>query len=78
MSAAGSAATPSVYDDCLAAGLELDSHESDLYVRDTPRAREILARHRAHFVSFTDNDGAAWLDAPFLYLPFWRGKVVGK
>jgi hypothetical protein len=71
--------TPSVYADCVAAGLEIDSHESDLYVRDTPEAREILARHRAHFVPFVGTDAAAWLDAPFLYLPFWADKGrVGK
>lgn len=70
-----SASTPSVYADCVAAALEIDSHESDLYVRDTPAAREILARHRAHFDRFVGSDGAAWLDAPFLYLPFWQAKA---
>ena len=35
----------SLYTDMIEAGQETDSNESDLYVKDTPEAREILGRH---------------------------------
>ena len=67
----------SVYNDMVEAGIETDHHESDLYVPDTPKAREILASHGLHvdgwnvqpFLSLGKNrsHAEAWLDIPFSY-----------
>ncbi len=65
----------SLFDELEAAGCQLDNHESDLYVRDTPEARAILNQHGQKFTTFTsDADGQRWLDVPFMYAPFWRKK----
>jgi len=34
--------TDDLYVDCVAAGLVTDNHESDLYIKDCPKARELL------------------------------------
>jgi hypothetical protein len=36
----------SLYRRLLEAGCEIDNHESDLYVRDTPEARAIIAQYK--------------------------------
>lgn len=64
-----------LYREMIEAGVETDSHESDLYVLATPEAREILARHPTEaknargFVSAVDK--RFWIDIPFAYEPFW-------
>lgn len=71
----------SLYTDMIEAGQETDSNESDLYVKDTPEAREILGRHGKQIDGwnvqpFTSAiDGARWLDLPFQYAPWWRAKL---
>lgn len=64
-----------IWDDCVAARLETDHHESDLYVLDTPEARAIMARHGKPLAPFRGTDGRPWLDAAFEYLPFWDGSA---
>jgi hypothetical protein len=65
-----------LYDSCVAAGLEMDHHESDLYLYDCPEAREILGQYNQKFEEFIDNiDGEDWLDVPFMYQPFWDAKT---
>jgi len=65
-----------LYEELVAAGLKIDNHCSDLYVEDTPEAREIIKKYPAYdktkqcFVS----DKTAWLDIPFAYVPYWLGK----
>lgn len=72
-----------LYTDLKAARLDLDNHESDLYVRDTPEARAILAVHGkrvdGHNVQrFTSQiDGKPWLDIPFAYTPWWERRTGG-
>lgn len=67
----------SIYDELKGAGCELDSHESDLYVKDTPEARAILDGNGKkvdgwNVQPFTSAiDGARWLDIPFAYRPYW-------
>jgi hypothetical protein len=64
-----------VYQELLEAGCDLDHHESDLYIRNTPEARDILAaRPRAlvrgrHFIG---TDGDCWIELAFAYDPFWE------
>lgn len=68
----------SLYTDLCDAGCVLDSHESDLYVQDTPMARKILARYPdvrpEPFMSQTEPRGP-WLDIPFAFDPFWERRV---
>lgn len=76
-------ADPDLYSVLKAAGCELDSHESDLYVLLTDVSRGILAlhgkvvtsedRHGSEYVrTFKGNpDGRDWVDVPFAYMPFW-------
>jgi hypothetical protein len=70
-----------LYSSIVAAGIPHSSHESDLYIPNTPEARAILARfplEQSNATSFINqappNAGQRWLDVPFAYLPFWQGK----
>jgi len=67
-----------VYDDMVKAGCEIASWASDLYVRDTPEAREILEAHNykvpGHSCQpFISNIAphVQWFDVPFAYQPYW-------
>lgn len=67
-----------IYEEMKAHGVAIDSHESDLYVEDTPTSRVILAGHSG-FAStakrFTNQvTGTTWIDIPFAYDPFWKNK----
>ena len=72
----------SLYTELRDAGCTLDSHYSDLYVRDTPLARGIIRNHwSAHgwpakelstFISQVDL--RRWIDLPFMYDPFWEAR----
>lgn len=59
------------------AGIEHDSHESDLYIPVSRETRSILETypHRANIQTFRSQiDGKLWFDVPFAYLPFWTRK----
>lgn len=61
-----------LYSDLVAAGCEIDNHYSDLYVKVTGVAAEILREHDARFSVFKSQiDGELWYDVPFAYKPFW-------
>lgn len=66
----------SVYTDILAARIEHDHHESDLYVPDNAEVRQILDRHvefKKNAKPFKDKfTGNTWLDIPFAYDPFYN------
>ena len=70
-----------LYDDLLEANCEMDNHESDLYVKDTQQARDIIQPHQqtgeaktvTRFIS--SRDKSIWLEIPFAYLLWWRRKV---
>lgn len=70
-------ANRSLHQQMLAAGVEVDSHYSDLYAKVTPESTRILGEAGlavdGHNVSvFTSNiDGEQWYDLPFKYDPFW-------
>jgi len=54
---------------------DLDHHESDLYVRDTPVARVVIRQFGMNSSRFkSDLDGQWWIDVPFAYEPFWDKK----
>ena len=66
--------SPSLYEHFKAAGCEVDHHESDLYVKVTDRATEIIRRHcifKENVTTFRDSNGVLWFDLPFQFEPFW-------
>lgn len=70
-----------IYNDLLAAGVELDSHESDLYAVVTPTSTAIVDRYIAagnRVTGFTAlADGRRWYDIPFAFDPFWDQVKAG-
>ena len=67
-----------LYDELVRNGFELDHYESDLYVKDSRMAREIIMKHGLRFKPFVDDiEHESWLDVPFAYAPFWRSKAGG-
>lgn len=69
----------SLYSDIVAAGIETDNHQSDLYIPRTVAALEILAKYpeyRYTAKTFVNNlDGKLWIDVPFAYLPWWEKRA---
>lgn len=57
-----------------AAGIALDHHESDLYVRDSQKARIILRDYGVTKPEVFLSNGIAWIDVPFAYAPWWEAK----
>ena len=74
--------TSTLYGDLLRAGVPLDHHESDLYFRDCPEGRAILARfpeaaaQARPFWTSLESDGEKWWDVPFAYLPWWQARAT--
>jgi len=67
----------SLYNDLKAAGVPLDNHESDLYVKVTPESQAILNTYYSRCMVSTFKsqiDGETWADVPFAYKPFWDAK----
>lgn len=53
---------------------DIDHHESDLYVRKTPKSTEIINKlnNKSLLSTFRDQiDNDIWYDLPFCYTPFW-------
>ncbi len=64
----------SIYKDMLAAGVEIDNHETDLYAKVTPESERIVAAYEySHIVTRFRSaiDGSYWFDIPFAYTPAW-------
>lgn len=70
-----------LYEGLVAAGVELDHHESDLYIRDCPAARRILREHGKLFeggrkhsgrLSSFMSEGKLWFEVPFGYEPYFQ------
>lgn len=57
-------------------GLDHDHHESDLYLRATREARELIRRYawRRNVTIFAWRDGFLWFDVPFAFMPWWDAK----
>jgi len=68
----------SLYQEIVAAKIEHDNHESDLYFIDNDESRKILAKYpqkqenAKRFKHATT--GAMWWDVPFAFEPFWEAK----
>lgn len=70
---------PSLFSAIVAAGIPYDSHESDLYIPDTPAASAVLALwplEASNARPFSSEiDGKPWLDIPFAFLPYWEARA---
>ena len=68
-----------LYAALVAAGCEIDNHESDLYVQDTTFARDVLATFHVNASRFRSQvDGKMWLDIPFAFQPWWDARATAK
>jgi len=68
----------SAYTLALEMGLEIDSHESDLYVEFNQELLDsVHPDQRTNATRFTSN-GKLWLDFPFAYDPWWGRKTNEK
>lgn len=68
-------ANRSIHQQLLGAGVELDSHESDLYAKVGPESTRIIEESGHSSSMFqSEVDGQMWYDLPFAYDPFWRAK----
>ena len=72
-----------LYAALVAAGCEIDNHESDLYVRTTPEAMAIIRAKsgpmRSTIKTFHSQvDGKMWLDIPFAFQPWWDARATAK
>jgi hypothetical protein len=59
------------------AGVELDSHESDLYALLTPESEKIIAGYanKDSVKKFkSEKDGKMWFDIPFADTDYWAEK----
>lgn len=67
---------PALFSRIVSAGIAYDSHESDLWLPDTPEVRQIMAGfplEKSQAVRFRSLvDGRYWLDVPFAYMPYWE------
>lgn len=62
-----------IYQEMEAAGLVEGSRYSDMYVFDTPEAREIMKRHGITGSSFKSNiDGKQLIEIPLAFDPYWE------
>lgn len=72
-----------LYESLMAAGCEIDSHESDLYVKATPEARRIVCdRTQGSAMTprlFTcQRTGDLMLEVPFAYDPWWAAHTAQR
>ena len=62
----------SIYRAVKDAGIPMDNHESDLYVKVTPESTKILEDSGHSFSTFANEvDKTLWFDVPFAYTPWW-------
>ena len=52
---------------------DIDHHASDLYLKRTPAAVDLVKRldNQALLSVFRDPDGVAWYELPFCFSPYW-------
>ena len=64
-----------IYDAAVASlpACDIDHHYSDLYIKVTPAAVELVRRldNVALVPTFRDADGVAWFELPFCFAPYW-------
>lgn len=65
---------PSIYQQMVEAGVEIDHHATDLYVPVTEASTELVCayRWRKNVTTFINQvTGDLWYDIPFAYEPAW-------
>ena len=70
-----------LYEKIVAAGIQHDSHESDLYIPVTPETTKLVSEYefRTNVQRFTSQiDGKPWYDIPFAYQPAWEKRRAYK
>lgn len=75
----------SIYEEMRANDLIVGNHESDLYVLDCEKSREILAKWpvakgiSVRFKEYANDSGSRWLwEIPFAYEPFRREQAQAR
>ena len=65
-----------LYEKLVALSVEVDSHESDMYVPATEETSSLIEQYEFYndVKIFESKDGSKWFDLPFVYLPFWQSK----
>jgi hypothetical protein len=64
-----------LYEQCQAAGIETDHHESDLYIPVTEATMALIKAYefKTNVTTFISQiDKKLWYDVPFGYMPFWE------
>jgi hypothetical protein len=62
----------SLYEELVAAGIETDNHESDLYFPMNEQSTAILKARGMKCKTFVSQiDNKRWYEEPFGYKPFW-------
>lgn len=68
-----------LYKDLVNAGVEVSSHESDLYFRPTEKALAIFNKYphlKKNSSKFNADDGSGvWIEVPFHYDPYWEKRL---
>lgn len=66
----------SLYTEIVAAGIPVDNHYSDLYVKATPESFALLKKHKQRFSGFKHTTlREMWYDVPFMYEPYWEARA---
>ena len=70
----------SLYTDLIEANIKVSNHESDLYCPVNAETKALLAKHDIKTATEFKNqvEGGLWYDVPFLFDPFWTGKIKGE
>jgi len=70
------------YERLVSLGVPLDHHESDLYVRGTAEAVEIVKASGWSYSYFrserTGEMGQLWIELPFAYAPWWQERLGAR
>ena len=68
----------SLYQECIARGIPMHSHYSDLYIPYTAETVALVARFKVRAEVFHDTmNGGLWYDVFGAYLPYWESKTKG-
>jgi hypothetical protein len=68
-----------IYQEMIDLGVQIDHHESDLYVPVTPETTKLVNEYefKSNVNRFVSNiDNKTWYDIPFAYSPFWEKKSL--
>lgn len=63
-----------LYEAAKDAGIATDNHSSDLYIKVSAEAGELIAKYdfKMNVTVFTADDGSGvWYEVPFAYEPWW-------